>query len=114
MSEISQETKTPTPPNDIDKQKEENKDKSICSKLINFQSILTEQYTKDSNKITALLTFIEKIYTDFNTFFSNITSTYEKYLSQSFKDKYIFNDILSSFLIFTVNFLQIWKKFPKK
>ena len=114
MSEISQETKTPTPPNDIDKQKEENKDKSICSKLINFQSILTEQYTKDSNKITALLTFIEKIYTDFNTFFSNITSTYEKYLSQSFTDKYIFNDILSSFFNFHGEFFANLEKIPQK
>ena len=111
MSENTQESQTPTP-DDNEKEKVENE--SLCSKLIDFQSIITELYNKNSIKINTLLSFFEKIYTDFNNFFTNLTSSYEKYLNESFPKKYIFNDILSCVFEFHGEFFGKLEKIPEK
>ena len=71
--------------------------KSICSNLIDFQSILTEQYDKEINKITTLINFLEKISSENQQFYTNLSS-HEYYLKEK-SDNYIFNDMLSSLYI---------------
>ena len=110
MSEIPKETQTP--PKDKDQDEKENK--SICSKLIDWQSIITEHYNKDSNKINALLSFFEKICTDFNNFFMNLTSSSEKYLKESLPKQYIIDDILSCVFDFHGEFFGKLEKIPEK
>ena len=86
--------------------------KSICSNLIDFQSILTEQYDKEINKITTLINFLEKISSEYQQFYTNLSS-HEYYLNEK-SDNYIFNDMLSSLYIYQSEIFENFKIIPEK
>ena len=108
MTDISEKNKNYS---DIIIEKEE-ENKSICSKLINFQSILIDANHKDLNKITSLLNFFEKVDSEYNNLYKNL-STYEN-ISKEDSDNYIINNIISSFYNFIKEVFQKLQNFQEK
>ena len=85
--------------------------KSICSQLISFQSLLTEQYNTDIKKITSLLNFFEKISSEFNQLYLNF-STYANYQKNS--EKFLINNICQSFYNFHFQIFDKLKEIIEK
>ena len=85
--------------------------KSICSQLISFQSLLTEQYNTDIKKITSLLNFFEKISSEFNQIYLNF-STYSNYQKNS--EKFFINNICQSFYNFHIQIFNKLKEIIEK
>ena len=82
--------------------------KSICSKLINLQSLLSKQQDKDINQLSTLLNFfekIEKLYSNFSKFQIN---------KNDFSENNLTNNIIDSFYNFHIEFFDNFKNIPIK
>ena len=88
----------------------EEENKSICSQLINFQSILTEQYNKDINQITSIINFFEKI----SSIYNNLNISANEIYPNENTENYTMDNILSSFYNFHKQIFDIFKDLPEK
>ena len=88
----------------------EEENKSICSQLINFQSILTEQYNKDINQITSIINFFEKM----SSIYNNLNISANEIYPNENTDNYTMDNILSSFYNFHKQIFDIFKDLPEK
>ena len=87
----------------------EEENKSICSKLINFQLLLSKKQDKDINQISLLINFFENIYNQYMKLYSNI-SIFQNY--KSISEDNMINDVIDSFYNFHKQFFDNFKNFP--
>ena len=106
MSEIPQTNNinntpipTPTPENE--------NDKSICSQLLNFQTILSVKNNKEIEQISNLLNFLQKITADFDNLYSNY-SLYNIKINES--EKFLINNFISAFYNYHIRIFENFKK----
>ena len=109
MSEIPQTNNinntpipTPTPENE--------NDKSICSQLLNFQTILSVKNNKEIEQISNLLNFLQKITADFDHLYSNY-SIYNIKINES--EKFLINNFISAFYNYHIRIFENFKKIYK-
>ena len=85
---------------------------SICSQLIIFQTILTEQYKKDLNQITTIIDFFEKISSEYNKLSQNFSI--KEICPTKTSDNYLISNILSYFYNFHEYIFEIFKNLPEQ